>query len=242
MSDAAATPAWPSAVAARARREIDLKLVIAVLIGLVSVTGAVTAWRSAILSEQATDKDRQAVAETVRQEQDAANNEITVQDVRGRVASHAAALAAAQELEAQADRLSAAGDAGAARAASDEAVEQRVLARSYLEGGTAPVLLDQYVVTDPDTGRLALDEGSLQADLRALSQSQSQVNPSQTVREANRLREDSQRFDGWLVPLVSAIVLLTVAQILRQRAARLALTGLATCVWIVSSVIAFGGS
>lgn len=235
-------PAWPTTVAAQARRTVDLKLVIAVLIGLVSVTGAVVAWRSAILSEQATDKDRQAVAETVRQEQDAANDEITLQDARGRVAAHAAALANAEILVQQADRFAAAGDDVAARAATDEAAEQRAIADSVLLGGPTTLVLAEYVIVDPDTGRRVLDAGTLADDLRALSQAQSQVDPSQTVREANRLRDESQRFDGWLVPLVTAIVLLTLAQVSSARPLRLGLTGAGTAVWVVSAVLAFGGS
>lgn len=235
-------PAWPTAIAATARRNIDLKLVIAVLIGLVSVTGAVVAWRSAILGEQATDKDRQAVAEAVGQAQDAANDEVTVQDARSRLAAHAAALVSAEVLEQQADRFTANGDAAAARTAADEAVEQRTIADRYLLGGTTNLVLLDYVALDPDTGRRLLDERRLRNDLQALSAAQSRVNPTQTVREANRLRSESQRFSGWLVPLVSAIVLLTLAQVSARRPIRLGLAAAGTAVWIVATAIAFGGA
>lgn len=242
-------PAWPGAASppqpapgSPVRRTIDLKLVIAVLIGLVSVTGAVLTWRSAQLSEQATDKDRQAIAETVRQEQDAANDEITLQDARSRVAAHAAALAEADLLDQQADRFDAAGDAETADDLDDEADELRVVAERYLQGGTTSLALVDYVTLDEATGGRALDESKLRNDLRALSQAESQVDPSQTVREANRLRDDSQRLDGWLIPLVSAIVLLTLAQVSRAHLLRLALTGAGTAVWVAAAVLAFGGS
>jgi len=236
-----ARPAWPTAVATT-RRVVDLKLVIAVLIGLVSVTGAAVTWRSSQLGEYATDKDRQAIAETVRIEQDDADDEITLQDARSRVAAHAAALAAAAVLEEQADRLGAAGQPEAAAAAADEAVEQRAVAARYLQSGTTSLVLADYVVEAEEPGRLTLDEGRLRDDLRRLSRSTSRVDPAQTVREANRLRKESQRFDGWLIPLVSAVVLLTLAQISRRQPLRLALTGAATAVWIVSAVLAFSGS
>lgn len=242
MTDA--VPAWPAAPQSRrvGGVAVDLRLVIAVLIGLVSVTGAVLTWRSAQLSEKATDKDRQAIAETVRQEQDAANDEITLQDARGRVAAHAAALAEAELLEQQVQRFADAGDAETADDLADEADEQRAVAERYLQGGTTNLLLVDYVVVDEATGRRSLDAGRLRDDLRAQSQAQSQVDPSQTVREANRLRDDSQRLDGWLVPLIAAIVLLTLAQVSRQQLLRLALTGVGTATWIVSAVLAFGGS
>jgi len=239
---AAPRPAWPTEVARQARRTIDLKLVIAVLIGLVSVTGAVVTWRSAQLGEFATDKDRQAIAETVRQEQDAANDEITLQDARSRVAQHAAAMANAGVLEQQSQRFADSGDDVNARDLADEAEEQRAIAESYLAGGISNLLLGNYVVVDDATGRRALDEARLADDLRNQSDAQNQVDPTQTVRDANRLRQESQHYDGWLVPLVSAIVLLTFAQISRRRLVRLALAAVASSVWITSAVLAFMGS
>ncbi len=242
MSDA--VPAWPAAPPPRrvAGITVDLRLVIAVLIGLVSVTGAVMTWRSAQLSEYATDFDRQSVAETVRQQQDAADDEIALQDARTRVAAHATALVSAEILEEQVGRFTAAGDEAAARAAEDEAEEQRVIAQSYLIGGSSTLDLANYIEVDEATGRRTLDERQLRRDLRAITLASTQVDPVQTVREANRLRQESQRLDGWLVPLVSAVVLLTLAQINRQRSVRLALTGLASVVWLGSAVLAFTGS
>lgn len=243
MSDEPARPAWPGAAAPAVEdRTVDLKIVIAVLIGLVSVTGAVLTWRSAQLNEEATDKDRQAVAETVRVEQDAADNEITVQDARGRVAAHAAALTEAELLEQQAERFRGAGDVETADDLADEAAELRAVAERYLQGGTSNLFLVDYVVVDEATGRRSLDERRFFGDLRSQSQAQSRVDPSQTVREANRLRDQSQHLDGWLVPLVSAIVLLTLAQVSRRQPLRLGLTGAGTAVWVVSAVLAFGGT
>ena len=94
---AAARPSWTTV--APSSRAIDVKLVIAVLIGLVSVTGAVVAWRSALLAERATDKDRQAVAETVLVSQAATNREIIEQDAAARFADHLAARTSALRLE-----------------------------------------------------------------------------------------------------------------------------------------------
>ena len=236
-------PAWPGAP--RRRRiggvALDLKLLIAVLIGLVSVTGAVVTWRSAQLGEFATDYDRQAVAETVRQEQDAADDEIAVQDARSRVAAHAAALATAEVLEQQVGRFTGAGNPEAAREASDEAQEQRAIAASYLASGTTANLnLVDYVVLDAE-GRRTLDERRLRIDLQEVSEAEALSDPVQTVREANRLRSESQYLDGWIIPLVSAVVVLTIAQVSRRRPVRLALTGLATIVWIASAILAFSG-
>jgi hypothetical protein len=238
---AAPRPAWPVAAATSARRHVDLKLVIAILIGLVSVTGAVMTWQSAQLGEFATDKDRQAVAETVIQQQDAANDEIALQDARTRVAAHTAALVTADVLDQQSQRFADAGDAETSRDLADEAEDQRAAAASYL-AGTSNLDLTEYVVVDEATGERTFNERAMRLDLRAQSQAQSQVDPTQTVREANRLRDESQRLDGWLVPLILAVVILTLAQISRRLPIRIALTCLAAFVWIGSAAIAFTGS
>ena len=64
MTDAV-VPSWEGVRERRWRAcsVVDVKLVIAVLIGVVSVTGAFITWKSSQLGEQATDKDRQAIAE-----------------------------------------------------------------------------------------------------------------------------------------------------------------------------------
>jgi hypothetical protein len=233
-------PAWPSAAtpapAPVERRRLDLKLVIPVLIGLVSVTGAVLAWRSSQSSEYATDKDRQAVAETVVVAQVDAGNEIVVHDARSRFADHLAAVTDADLLDQQADRARGNGDEAQARTLEDEAEEQRAVGRRVLEGGTAPVLLSDYIQGP------TFDEGRLRDDLELASDSRNQVNPSQTVREANRLRNESQRLDGFLIAMVSAVFVLTLAQISARRALRIGLAGTGTAVWVVASVLAITGA
>jgi hypothetical protein len=229
-------PSWPELAVEAARATWDVKLIIPVLIGLVSVTSAVAAWRASQLGEYATDKDRQAIAETVRVQQDAAGDELTLQDARTRVADHAAALAAATVLDQQADRLG--GDAG--QAAAEEAQDQRIIAARALQGGPTSLALDDYVSVDPDTGAATFDAGRMEDDLRALSAARSQVNPSQTVREGNRLRSESQRYDGWTVPLIAAVVVLTLAQIARRVPIRIVLACLGSLIWIVATIGAFG--
>ncbi len=239
------TPAWPTDASTTAdsgpwyRREIDLKLVVAVLIGLVSVTGAVMTWRSAQLGEEATDQDRLALAETVIVRRDTADNELALQDGRELAAAHVAAITAAETLEAQASTLQGQSEE-AASAARDEAEELRAVAQGIVDSFNARVALVDYIVAD-DQGRLTLDERSLRSDLEALSESEAQVQPELTARAANERRDESERYDLWRIPLAAAVVLLTLAQIFRWKPVRLGLTGIATGVWIVASVLAFSG-
>ena len=241
MSDAT-VPSWDRVTSA-ARRSVDLKLVIAVLIGLVSVTGAAVAWRSSINGEKATDKDRQAVAETVTVEQARADNEVIVQDARARFAEHAIAVVNADLLEERAAQAAGQGEDEQARAAADEAVELRALARRVLESNLGPVFLADYVTEGGEPGtRPTFDEVALARDLDRIASAQNQLDPVQTIRDADRLRRESERFDGWLIPMVGAVVILTLAQVIGRRPIRAVLAGLGTAVWIVSSVLAFSGS
>lgn len=237
----AARPSWERAPAL-ARRSLDIKLVIAVLIGLVSVTGAAVAWQSAIAGEKATDKDRQAVAETVTVEQSRADSEIILQDARARFAQHAIDIVNAGLLEQQAEAARAAGDDDRAAAATDEAVELRSVASRVLEGGLGPVLLAEYVTEGVDGGRPTFDEARLSDDLDRIAAAQNRLDPIQTIRDADRLRRDSERFDRWLIFIVGAVVLLTLAQISKIKLLRLALTGAGTSVWLVTTILAFSGS
>jgi hypothetical protein len=240
-TEPAARPSWDRAPSL-ARRTLDIKLVIAVLIGLVSVTGAAMAWKSAISGEKATDKDRQAVAETVTVEQARANNEVIVQDARERFAEHAIGVVNAEQLQIQADDVAADGDADRARALDDEATELRVVARRSLEGGLAPVFLADYITEGAAGERPTFDEATLTRDLERISAAQQQLDPVQTIRDADRLRNESERFDRWLIFMVAAVVLLTLAQIAGHKLVRLGLTGVGTSVWIVSAILAWSGS
>jgi hypothetical protein len=238
MSDAS-VPSWDR-VSASSRRAVDLKLVIAVLIGIVSVTGATIAWRSALAGEKATDADRQTIAEVVLSEQSRANIEVIVQDARARFADHAIGVVEARLLDEQAQRAADDGDAERAAALASEAVELRALARRTLEGSQAPVLLSAYV-TEGDGGRPVFDEGQLAEDLAAGAARDNQVNPAQTRGEAGRLRAESEHYDRWLIGVVAAVVLLTMAQVVALRPARLGFAALGVALWIVSSVTAFWG-
>lgn len=233
---APARPTWN--VPAPARRQLDLKIVVAVLIGLVSVTGAVMTWRSAQLGENATDLDRLAVAQTAQAQRSAARTELIVQDARLAVAAAADALRSAAVLEERA-----AGGFEGSELLAEEAFDLELVGRGHL----ANVLGLQEHVTIDDQGNVTFDEVGFVADSNARDLTDSTglnvpVDPIPTIRTANELRDESERFDLWRIPLAAAIVLLTVAQVLRPKLVRLGLTGLATATWITSTVLAFAGA
>ena len=239
MTDAV-VPSWEGVRERRwARlRRVDLKLVFAVLIGLVSVTGAVITWRSSQLGEKAVDRDRQAIAETVLQEQSNANVETQLRDEAQAFAQFKEQLTNARLLETEADQLDAAGLAADAARARDEAGLEREVANNLasLTFSTA------YVVFDDQTGlpkEFLIDDR--RSDLRQNDAQAAKVNPDQTAAQAIDFRRRSQRLEGWTIALVVAVVLLTFATITQRVQLRPWVASTAIVIYLVSASIAFLG-
>lgn len=239
MTDAV-VPSWEGVRERRwARlRRVDLKLVFAVLIGLVSVTGAVMTWRSSQLGEKAVDRDRQAIAETVLQEQSNANVETQLRDEEQAFAQFKEQLTNATLLDTEADQLASAGltaDAGRAR---DEAGVEREVANSLasLTFSTAYVSFDEQTGLPKD---FLIDQR--RSDLRQNDAQAAKVNPDQTAAQAIDFRRRSQRLEGWTIALVVAVVLLTFATITRRLQLRPWVAGAAVAIYVLSAAIAFVG-
>src|SRR5689334_5145689 len=237
MTDAA-VPSWEGVRERRMARlrRIDQKLVIAVLIGLVSVTGAVMTWRSSQLGEKAVDRDRQAIAETVLQEQSNANVETQLRDEQQAFAQYKQQLTNAKLLETEADQLQAAGATVDAARARDQAGEQREVANNLasLTFSTAYVVFDDASGLPKD---FLIDHR--RSDLRQNDSQAAKVNPDQTVEQAVDFRQRSQRLEGWTIPLVLAVLLLTLATITRRTQFRPWLASAAVVIFVVSASIGF---
>lgn len=217
---------------------LDLKLVIVVMIGVVSVTGAVLTWQASQLGEYATDKDRQSLAETVQEQQDAAATAAQVDNEVEAFARYQEELATAEQLELQAETLRGQGRVEDAVAAEDEATERRELADSL-----ASLTFNlAYVVEDPNTGTLTFDEEQRTEDLTRQRNAAFPADPEQTADEADDLRDRSQRLVGWIIPLVLAILLFTVAQLVASRRLRPAIAGAGFVVYLGATLIAFVGN
>ena len=239
MTDAV-IPSWEGVRERRWARlqRVDAKLIIAVLIGLVSVTGAVITWKSSQLGEKAVDRDRQAVAETVLQEQSNANVETRLRDEQQAFAQYKEDLTNAQLLDTQADQLGTSGLAVEAAQARDEAGALREVANDL----ASLTFSTQYVKIDDTTGLptdFLLDQR--RADLRRNDDQAAKVNPDQTVVQAVDFRRRSQRLEGWTIPLVLAVVLLTVATITKNAKARPWIASVAVVIYVLSAGIALLG-
>ncbi len=239
MSEAV-VPSWAGVRETRwARiRRTDIRLVIAVLIGLVSVTGAVMTWRSSKLGENATDKDRQAVAETVLQEQSNANIETQVRNEAQAFEQYKEDLNNAQLLKQEGDSLEGQSFFIEADQARDQARELEQAAATLADNTFS---LD-YVQTD-DTTKLptAFLIDKRRVDLRRADEQAAQVHPDQTAQQARDLRSRSQRLEGWTILLVLSVVLLTIATISRSDRARIWIASSAVIIFVVAASVAFLG-
>jgi hypothetical protein len=239
MSEAV-VPSWAGVRETRwARiRRVDVRLVIAVLIGLVSVTGAVMTWRSSKLGEKATDKDRQAVAETVLQEQSNANIETQVRNEAHAFEQYKEDLNNAQLLKQEGDSLENQSFFIEADQARDQARELQQAAATLADNTFS---LD-YVQTD-DTSKLptAFLIDKRRADLRRADEQAAQLHPDQTVQQAQDLRSRSQRLEAWTILLVLSVVLLTIATIIRSDRARIWIASSAVIIFLVAASVAFLG-
>jgi hypothetical protein len=214
-------------------RDVNQKIVIALLIGALSVTVAILTWRSALLDEEALDNDRQAVAETVLQQQNLVNVDTQLRSEEEAFANYRAHLVNADQLEAEAEQLQAIDPTGATNLL-DEAASLREVA-DHLAGLTFSF---DYVLENPDTGELTFDADRRRDDLEQQNEAAVRANPEEAADTAVALRDRSQRLVGWIVLLAAMIVVLTLAQISSKARLRVFLVGGAMVVYIGIVVLA----
>ena len=201
-------------------RDVTQKIIIALLIGIVSVTVAILTWRSAFLDEQALDSDRQAVAETVLQQQNLVNVDTQLRAEQEAFAEYRATIINADELEAEAQRLGSTDPA-----VSTELLDEATSLREVADNLANLTFRLEYVDEDPDTGELTFDLERRRDDLEQENEAAVRANPDEAVETAVALRDRSQRLVGWIVVLAAAIVILTLAQISKNTRLRLILVG-----------------
>jgi hypothetical protein len=103
--------------------------------------------------------------------------------------------------------------------------------------------LDTQFVDLDDAGLpQTLDIDALRTVLRASNQQAAKVNPVRTAADAVEQRNESQRLDGWTIPLVASVLILTIAQITKRARWRPALTGAAVVLYVVVTGVALVGS
>jgi hypothetical protein len=214
---------------------LDSRAAIAIVIGLVSFTGALVTWRASGLSSSATTADRQSVLETVIRQQNTVSVETQLRFEEDAFAHFQADSVNAMRLRSEAADLRAAHDDAHAKQADDDANRLEKLA--------------DVAVRDVNGGYISYDEKSIpqfdEANRRMALQTEdeaaSQANPDRTAGIADRYRNRSQRMVTWLPVFILAIVGLTVAQVSRKATLRNLLAVASTIVWLVAFSVAMFG-
>ncbi|RMF31030.1 MAG: hypothetical protein D6759_10780 [Chloroflexi bacterium] len=198
---------------------------IAVLIAMVTVTGAIVAWRAATISSEADDAEREGLLSTiVRERVDATNRTWLYNDLR--------TFALYTEYQALADRL--AQDAQAHREAGDEDEADRLAqeAERYrlLSDNLRRFLFEGYITSEG-----TYDANAFLARRWAEAAREADLEPQDDLALADTLRLRAQRLVGGTIFLAAALLLLTLAQISRSGLRYLFLAGGVTLYLIVLS-------
>ena len=211
-----------------------LKSFVAILIGVVSVVGALVTWKTVQYSGQAGDLDGQSIDETVIQSADRARSEIELRSEEGAYVGYRGDRAAAASLRTLADQAAARGDAVRAARLRDEA---QVLEETAANAANQFYDFDESGYVDTSKGESApFDRERRQRDLILEYQRQRgevDVFPERTADEADDARDTSQALAGWVVVLAFAVVLLTLAEQYTTRA-MLLFTGAGVVVFVVA--------
>ena len=215
------------------RPALELRVVIPVLIGLVSLVIAVLTWRAAQLDENATDNDRESISETVLVAQDRASTETQLRDDQQAFVQYKISVEDAALLTDEATQLRAAGLTAQAQVLEDEANAQRETAEN-LASRTFDV---RFVSTA--AGALTFDVDGRRQELQALNRDSQKLNPDLAAAKAVELRRSSQWKVAWVVGLVGVILVLTLAQISRRNSLRYALASLSVVLFVGFAVAGF---
>ncbi len=198
---------------------------IAVLIAMVTVTGAIVAWRAATIGSEADDAEREGLLSTiVRERVDATNRTWLYNDLR--------TFALYTEYQALADRL--AQDAQTYREAGDEDEADRLAreAERYrlLSDNLRRFLFEGYITSEG-----TYDADAFLARRWAEAARKADLEPQDDLALADTLRLRAQRLVGGTIFLASALLLLTLAQISRSGLRYLFLAGGVTLYLVVLS-------
>lgn len=181
---------------------------VAIWIAIVTVTGALVAWRASTVGSSAADADRQGILSAVSRERVQTDNRTRLYSDLRIFTDYIQNREMASLLQQDAEKL----------ADMDQAEQAEVLSR---EAGAYEDLADsaygfldypQYVQED-NGGRKSYDaEGYLQASLAIEARTQD-LNPDDDFQEADRLHLQEQRLVGIVIVLAVALLFLTLAQI-----------------------------
>ena len=198
----------------------DTGILIPVLIGVVAVTGALLAWRSAQLNADAGDYDQAAVADAAYVSQ---------------VELHAGVFSAnLANVDLQVQVLAAQAQALREQAAAEPGGDARAIARAEeleAEAGQLLLLATNRPI-EPEQLGVPYDRDDVRARFLASDRELGRHDPQAAIEEGDELRDRGLQLVMLTVALAFAAVLLTVAQISRRRLPQLGLISVAVLIWV----------
>lgn len=229
-----------------AQRRIIPTWLIPLMIGIVTVTAGVVTWRAGQLGSSAAFEDRQAVGQTIRQQEIATEARLGATAQASDYMRYLADFSEAEALDGVADDLEAQGATAAADATRTDADDLRTLtSRTAL---AARVFSRQQILrqqaTDP-TEALPFDIQEKVAQLEAEAQvgldAPGVLEPDVWAERANDTRDRVRALRLAALGLLAAVVAYTIAQLADRRIVRWIGAGVGTVLYVGVTIAAFAG-
>ncbi len=205
---------------AKPRRGLDLtaqQWVIALLVGVATVSAAGFSWRAAATGSTAAYNDRQSISETIAVRQQEIDVGLAVSADTRNYTRYLADYATAAELENQATGLERAGNGAAAAAARREAVQlRRTATERAADAGVfgSSTIADDLSRPSP-TPRPFSYEDQLRArtaEERTGLDSPGKLNPDRWAAEAEEIRDRINGLAVWAFVVLFAVLMFSVAE------------------------------
>ncbi len=204
----------------RPGRGLDLtakQWVVALLVGVATVTAAGFGWRAAATGSTAAYDDRQSISETIAVEQEQMDVGLAVSDDARNYTRYLADYATAAELENQAEGLDRAGQVAAAAEARRDAIQLR---RSATERAADAGVFGRSTIADdlsrpsptPRPFNLEQQTKARTAEIQTGVDSPGKLNPDRWARGAEEIRDRINGLAVWALIVLLAVLLFTVAE------------------------------
>jgi hypothetical protein len=202
------------------RRGLDLtaqQWIIALLVGVATVSAAGFGWRAAATGSTAAYDDRQSISETIAVKQQEMDIGLAVSGDTRNYSRYLAGYAFAAELENQADGLEQAGDRGAAAAARREAVQlRRSATRRAADAGVFgnSTIADDLSRPSPTPRPFSFEERlrARTAEQQTGVNSPGELNPDRWAKEAEQIRDRINGLAVWAFIALFAVLMFSLAE------------------------------
>lgn len=188
-----------------------LEVPIAIAIALITVIGAIVAWRASMVEGNASESSHRGLIETIKGEAAAATDLRYLYQEADYTLQHIVAQAHIGALQSQAEAMRAQGSEDDAAAMEMQAVWEGETAKA-LEGLSPMTTTQAYQKAD---GTLDLDQRL--REIRSENQDLVSLDPSTAFREADGAYLESQLLVGSIIGLTASVFLLSMAEVIQRR-------------------------